>query len=90
MEFNNAFFDQLSRSAPVVSLVTEIAQEIAADARESGPKDTLDYVNGITVATKFQKRAVALVIATDPKSMLIESKTGNLVRALNRKKRSRG
>lgn len=90
MEFNNAFFDELGRSPAVEKLVTDVALAIAVDAQLSAPRDTGAYADGIKVQVKHQKRVVAVVIATDPKSMIIESKTGNLVRALNRKKRSRG
>jgi hypothetical protein len=90
VKYNNAFFEQLGRSPEVVELTTDVAQEIADTAIADGPRDTEDYVNGIKVQVKFQKRVVALVVGTDKKTMLIESKTGNLVRALNKKKRSRG
>lgn len=83
MQFNNRFFEDLSVSEPVTELVTEVAMRVAAIARASAPRgETLDYVNGISVETKRQQRAVALVVAHDRKSMLIESKTGNLARAL--------
>lgn len=82
MEFNNAFFEKLSTSPEVTALVTEAAERIAAIARETAPVDSGDYKNGIAVVVKRQKRSVALVVASDPKSMIIEAKTGNLVRAL--------
>jgi hypothetical protein len=87
VQFNEAYFLELGRSPAVVNLVVGIAQEIAADARASAPVDSGDYRNGIHVEVKLQKRVVAVVKASDKKSLLIESKTGNLVRALNRRKR---
>jgi hypothetical protein len=87
VKFNEAFFQELSRSPAVQNLVGGIAEEIAADARSTAPVDTGDYRKGIHVEVKFQKRVVAVVMASDKKSMLVESKTGNLVRALNRRKR---
>jgi hypothetical protein len=89
--FNNAFFDNLSRSPEVTAIVVAKAEEAAEIARSAAPRDTGDYAKSIHVEVKHQKRVVALVIADDPKSMIIESKTGNLVRALNQvKRRGRG
>ena len=87
MQFNNAFFDDLARSPGVTALVTAVAEDVARDAIADGPKETENYVNAIHVEVKHQRRTVALVVASDPKSLLIESKTGNLVRALNKAKR---
>jgi hypothetical protein len=88
VKFNNAFFEDLSRSAGVVNLVTAAAEEVAATARSTAPVDSGDYRDGIKVVLKYQRRAVALVVGTDAKTMLVESKTGNLARAL--KARSKG
>jgi hypothetical protein len=82
VEFNNAFFDELGRSAGVVALTDEAAERVAAAARANAPRDTEAYVNGIVVRRKFQDRAVSLVVGTDPKTMLIEAKTGNLARSI--------
>lgn len=91
VKFNEGFFQNLGRSPAVTNLVVGAAQQIAADARSTAPVDSGDYRRGIHVEVKFQKRVVALVMASDKKSLLIESRTGNLVRALNRRKRrSRG
>jgi hypothetical protein len=91
VKFNEAFFQELSTSPAVTGLVMGVAEQIAADARSTAPVDTGAYRDGIRVELKHQKRSVALVVAHDKKSMLIESKTGNLVRALQRaKKRGRG
>ncbi len=87
VEFNEGFFEDLSRSPAVTGLVVGIAQEIANDARSTAPVNTGAYRDKIQVRVKYQKRVVAEVTAADPKSLLIESKTGNLVRALNRRKR---
>jgi len=82
VKFNDAFFDELSRSPGVRGLVVEAAEMIAATARSTAPVDTGDYRDGIKVTTKNQKRIVALVVGTDPATMIIESQTGNLARAL--------
>lgn len=88
VEFNDAFFENLSRSPAVTGLCVEAAERIAGVARSTAPVDSGEYRDGIVVRTKYQRRAVAVVVATDPKSMIIESKTGNLARALRAAKRS--
>lgn len=87
MQFNNRFFDELGRSPGVTQAVTKAAVEIARTAIKDAPRDTNDYADSIHVRVKQQRRSVALVVAADPKAMLVEAKTGNLVRALNKHKR---
>lgn len=82
VKFNNQFFDDLSRSAGVIQLVDEATEAIAKTARSTAPVDEGDYRDGIETSGKLQRRYVGLVIGTDKKTMLIESKTGNLARAL--------
>ncbi|MFI8593731.1 HK97 gp10 family phage protein [Microbacterium sp. NPDC078428] len=82
VKFNNAFFDDLSRSAGVAALVDEATERIAQTARSTAPTESGDYRDGIVTAGKYQRRYVGLVIGTDPKTMIIESRTGNLARAL--------
>ena len=88
---NNAFFEQLGRSAPVVALVNEARDRVAQTARSTAPVgETGDYKRGIVTRGKVdKKRYVGLVVATDEKSLLIESKTGNLARALRSNSRGR-
>lgn len=87
MDFNEGFFEQLGRSAGVKRLLLEEAEKVATIARDNAPVDSGDYKTGIVVRMKEQQRAVAEVIGTDRKTMLVESKTGNLARALQRWKR---
>lgn len=82
VKFSNSYFDQLSRSSGVVKLTLDAARRIAATARSTAPENTGAYRRGIGVRVKYQQRAVALVEGRDPKTMLIESRTGNLARAL--------
>lgn len=91
VKFNNAFFEELSRSPAVTQLCVGVAETIAADIRTTAPVDSGDYVAGIKVRVKQQRRSVALVVGTDKKTMIIESKTGTMARALQRaKRRGRG
>ncbi len=82
IRFNEGFFDELSRSPAVAALVDEATNRVAETARSTAPVESGDYRDGIVTASKFQRRYVGLVIGTDPKTMLIESRTGNLARAL--------
>jgi hypothetical protein len=89
VEINDGFFEQLGRSPEVTQLCVNVAETIAAAAIASAPRDTNAYANSIHVeVVQRSRRNVALVIAEDPKSLLIESKTGNLARALNQVKKS--
>lgn len=88
MKFNNDYFDELGRSAGVTDLVESAAENIADIARSTAPVVTGDYRDGIVVELKHQRRSVALVVGTDPKTLLIESKTGNLARALQSAKKA--
>jgi hypothetical protein len=88
VKFNNSFFEELGQSAGVTALVVDAAERVAAAARSSAPVESGDYQKGITVEVKQQQRSVALVVGTDPKTLLIESRTGNLARALRAAKKS--
>lgn len=86
MNFNNAFFQDLANSPGVVGLVKDAAERVAEAARNSAPVDSGDYRDSIHVDVVPDRRirTVALVVADDPKTMIIESKTGNLARSLKR------
>lgn len=88
MIFNERYFDELLKSSRVDGLVSRIADGIATDARASAPVDTGAYRSGIVRRKKTSAhRVVHLVVASDPKSLIIEARTGNLVRALRKRKR---
>lgn len=90
MEFQNGYFEALLRSAPVRTLVDEATERVAEKARSTAPVgDSGDYKNGITTGSKLQERYVGLVQATDPKSMIVEARTGNLARAVRGSGRGR-
>ena len=80
---NDDFFRDLPFSPGVVSLVKAAADGIGARARASAPVATGAYRRGIVVVRDDTRhRARFRVIATDPKSMGVESRTGNLARAV--------
>jgi hypothetical protein len=73
---------EVLNSPEVRALLRQRALAIAARARSTAPFDTGDYERGIGVESATTDRAVERVVAKDRKSLIIESKTGNLVRAL--------
>lgn len=88
-QINNAFFEELGRSPKVTQLCVDVAEKIASAARASAPRDTDTYADSIRVEVVSRAhRNAALVVAHDRKSLIIESKTGNLARALNQVKKS--
>lgn len=89
MQFNDRFFKDLLVSPVVESAVMRAAEEVAAQARATAPVDSGEYRAGIVVTKKYQKRVVGLVQATDPVSMIVEARTGNLARAVRSKGRRR-
>ena len=89
MKHNDSFYDELLVSQGVEDLAVDAAELVADTARETAPVDTGAYKDSIVVTTKRQERVVALVQATDEKSMVIESRTGNLARAVRRNGRGR-
>lgn len=89
MQFNDTFIGRLLVSAEVEGLVMDAAEEVAAQARATAPVDTGAYRGGIVTAKKYQQRVVGLVQATDPGSMAIEARTGNLARAVRAKAKKR-
>lgn len=81
-KINEGFFERLGRSPEVEAAVTDIATSVAGQARATAPVDTGAYREGIGVEIRRGRgRTVARAVAKDPKSMLVEAKTGNLQRA---------
>lgn len=83
--FNDRFFDEIMRSAAVVGLCEAKAQRVLAAAKASAPVDSGAYRAGLAVERHDSAhRAVVRVVGSDAKTLLVESKTGNLARALRR------
>lgn len=73
---------ELLKSPEVRALLKERADRVAARARSTAPVDTGDYRNSIAVESATTDRAVERVVARAPHALIVESKTGNLARAL--------
>lgn len=83
MKWNEDFFPEILNSAPVVGIVTDVAHRVESAAKATAPVDTGAYRAGIHVEVRRRsKRTVAVVVASSPYSMFVESRTGNLARAL--------
>jgi len=82
VKLNSRGIDQLLHSAQVRALLRERANPIAARARSTAPVNTGDYWKSIGVEDATTDRAVVRVVARVAYALVIESKTGNLVRAL--------
>ena len=83
MMFNDGYFDELGNSAPVERIVVGAAEDAASVARSTAPVDSGEYRDSIHVEVdRAAHRVVAKVVASSDHSMLVESQTGNLSRAL--------
>lgn len=67
----------------VAAEVHRRAEAVAARARASAPVASGAYRDSIHVQDARTDRAVARVVASVPYALLVESKTGNLTRALD-------
>jgi hypothetical protein len=83
VEFDQAFFDGLMRTAGIQSLQQAAAQRVLAAAQASAPVKTGAYKRGLRITKAERKyRTAFLVEGTAPHTLLVEAKTGNLARAL--------
>ncbi|GGH34220.1 HK97 gp10 family phage protein [Microbacterium album] len=83
VDFNDVYFDNIMKSAGVDALTKDAAERAAGVARSTAPVDTGSYRDQIRVVVRESRyRRVYRVVGHDPKTLLIESKTGNLARAL--------
>ena len=88
MRFNEAYFRQLGKSAPVRDMVVDVAEEIAADARATAPVDSGEYRDSIhVIVEETENRVVARVVAGAGHSLAVESRTGNLAQSVQRNAR---
>lgn len=87
VDFNNSFFDEMLNSAGVRALTRGAAEKALNIAKANAPVDTGAYRDGLQVeAVQHAHRTTYRVVGTDAKTMLIESQTGNLVKALKKAK----
>lgn len=88
VEFNPRFFEAVLRQPRVERLVDAVAEGALAKMRADAPRDTEEYVNGLHIEHRESRyRRVTRVVGSDEKTLLIESKTGNMARGLKQAKR---
>lgn len=87
VEFNEGFFESVLRQPKVENIVDAAAARALAKARADAPVDSGDYRDGLHIEHRESRyRRVTRVVGSDEKTLLIESKTGNLARALKQAK----
>ena len=86
--FNSEFFDNIMKSAAVSQLTDEVAEKTLGIAKSTAPVDTASYRDKLHLEhSESRYRNVTRVVGSDPKTLLIEAKTGNLARALKATKK---
>lgn len=87
-EENPRFFETVLRQPRVERLVDDVGDATLANAQAAAPVDTQAYRNGLHIEHHDSRfRRTTRVVGSDEKTMLIESQTGNLARALKGAKR---
>lgn len=82
IEINKRGAAELLKSPEVRAIIRPHAERVAARARATAPVDSGEYQEKIGVEPATTDRAVERVVARAAHSLIVESKTGNLVRAL--------
>lgn len=83
IDFDQRFFDTAMRMPGVKALQLEAGQKALARARATAPVDSGNYKKGLVLKwVKRGYRDALIVEGTDPKTLLVEAKTGNLARSL--------
>ena len=81
--FDEEFFATIMRSAGIEALCRVKAENALAIAQSTAPVDTGAYRDGLSIEKVPHKyRDTYEVVGHDKKTLLVESKTGNLARAL--------
>lgn len=82
LQWNEDVFDTILNLPVVENRVDTVAASVMGTAKATAPVDSGDYQRRIEMREKQAKhRKVKLVTATDPKSLAIEARTGNMARA---------
>ena len=80
---NPRFFETVLRQPGVERLTDEAAGRSLANAKSDAPVDSGEYRDGLHLEHRESRyRRVTLVVGNDPKTLLIEARTGNLARSL--------
>jgi hypothetical protein len=83
MEFNPRYFETVLRQPKVEQLTDSIGEAALAKMKATAPVDTGEYKDGLHIEHHNSRfRRTTRVVGSDPKTLLIESKTGNMARGL--------
>lgn len=83
VKFNDRYFDEILNSAGVKAMTRRAAEKTLEYAKAHAPVDSGDYRDGLQIEeVKHAHRTTCMVVGTDKKTLLVESKTGNLRKAL--------
>lgn len=83
VQFNQKYFDEILRSSGVQRMQLELAEKVLAKAKATAPEESGDYKRGLHIERAERGyRFAFLVVGDDWKTLLVESQTGNLARAL--------
>lgn len=83
VKFNDRYFDELMNSAGVKAMTRRAAEKTLAYAQSHAPVDTGAYRDGLQIEeVKHAHRTTCMVVGHDKKTLLVESQTGNLRKAL--------
>lgn len=83
VQFNEGFFESILRTSRVEALVDGVGNRTLDIAQATAPVDTEEYRDGLHIEHHESRyRRTTRVVGSDPKTLLIESKTGTLARAL--------
>jgi len=83
VEFNEHYFETVLRQPKVEALTDAAGSRALAAAKSSAPVDTGAYRDELHLEHHESRfRRTTRVVGDDDKTLLIESKTGNLARAL--------
>jgi len=78
VKFNDRYFDEILNSAGVKAMTRRAAEKTLEYAKAHGA-----YRDGLQIKeVKHEHRTTCMVVGTDKKTLLVESKTGNLRKAL--------
>jgi len=87
--FNQSYFNAILRSAGIEALCQAKAENALAIAKSTAPVRTGAYRDGLAIEKAPRHyRDAWLVVGHDWKTLLVESKTGNLLRALKAVKKT--
>lgn len=83
VRLNSPGMASLLKDAGIRADLTARAEKVAAAARSNAPLDTGEYRSSIFVSQATTDRVAVRVGSSAPHGLIVESRTGNLARALD-------